>query len=96
MEYSAKIVDCIEPLTIFEKDFKRFWQGYEYASDKSKQKPGALSLILKKLGLQSLQFLSTFEFNITFTLHCGETLLITNSLHVSLISNWLTHAVEYI
>ena len=39
-------------------------------------------LIHKKIGLQSLQISSTFEFNIIFTLHCGETLLITNSIHV--------------
>ena len=53
-------------------------------------------LFHKKLGLQYLQISSTFEFIIVFTLHCSETLLIANSVHVSLISNWFTHAVEYI
>ena len=42
----------------------------------------------RKLGLQSLQISPTFKFNFISTLlSCGETLLITNSIHVSLISN---------
>ena len=52
-------------------------------------------LFHKKLGLQSLQFSFTFKFNFIFTLlPCGETLLITNSILVSLISNFFTHSVE--
>ena len=35
----------------------------------------------KKIALQSLQISSTFKFNFIFTLPCGETLLITNSIH---------------
>ena len=54
----------------------RFSQGYESASDKAKQNPGALPLIAQKLGLQSLQIFSTFKFNFIFTLPGGETLLI--------------------
>ena len=50
MELSAKIVDCIQPLTIFAKHFiLGVLQGYEYASDKVKQDPGALPLILQKI-----------------------------------------------
>ena len=49
MELSAKIVDCIQPLTIFAKHFiLGASQGYEYASDKAKQNPGALLLIPQK------------------------------------------------
>ena len=57
MELSAKIVDCIQSLTIFAKHFILVVsQGYEYASDKAKQTLGALSLIPQKLGLQSANF----------------------------------------
>ena len=50
-------------------------------------------LFHKKLRLQSLQVSSSFKFNVIFTLvPCGETLLITNSIHVSLIPNLLTRA----
>ena len=49
MELSAKIVDYIQPLTIFAKYFiLGVSQGYEYASDIAKQNPGALSLIALK------------------------------------------------
>ena len=50
MELSAKIVDCIQPLTIFAKHFVLgVSTSYEYASDKAKQNPGALSLIPQKV-----------------------------------------------
>ena len=50
MELFPKIVDCIQPLTIFAKDFLLgLSQGYKYASDKTKQNPGALSLISQKV-----------------------------------------------
>ena len=50
MELSAKKVDCIQPLTIFAKHFiLGVSQGYEYASDKTKQNLGALSLIPRKI-----------------------------------------------
>ena len=69
VELSAKIVDCIQQLTIFVKHFiLDVSQGYEYASDKAKQNPGALSLIPQKIRLQSLQISSTFKFNFIFTL----------------------------
>ena len=46
MEFSAKIIDCIQPLTIFAKHFiSGVSQDYEYVSDKAKQNPVALSLI---------------------------------------------------
>ena len=49
MELSAKIIGCIQPLTIFMKHFiLGISKGYEYASDKTKQNPGALSLIPQK------------------------------------------------
>ena len=54
-------------------------------------------LFHKKLGQQSQQIFSTFKFNFIFTLlltYAG-TLLITNLIHVSLISNWFNYAVEY-
>ena len=50
MELFAKIVDCIQPLTIFSKHFILFVsQGYEYASDRTKQNPGILSFISQKI-----------------------------------------------
>ena len=50
MELSPKIIDCIQPLTIFAKHFiLGVSQGYEYASDKAKQNSGALSLISQKI-----------------------------------------------
>ena len=50
MKFSTKIVNCIQPLTIFEKHFiLGVSQGYEYVSDKVKQNPGALSLIPEKI-----------------------------------------------
>ena len=42
-------------------------------------------LFHKKLELQSLEISATFKFNFIFTLPCGETLLITVQLRVSLI-----------
>ena len=45
-EVSSKIVDCIQPITIFKKPFiLRVSQGHEYVSNNAKQNPGALSLI---------------------------------------------------
>ena len=50
MEFSTKIVDCIQPLTIFAKHFiLGVSQGYEYVFDKAEQNRGALSLILQKI-----------------------------------------------
>ena len=50
MELPAKIVDCIQPLTIFAKHFiLGVSQGYEYTSDTAKQNPGELSLITPKI-----------------------------------------------
>ena len=50
IEFSAKIVDFIQPFTIFEKLFiLGVSQGHEYASNKDKQNPGALSLIPQKI-----------------------------------------------
>ena len=50
MELFAKIVDCIQPFTIFAEHFiLGVSQGYEYASDKTKQNNGALSFILQKI-----------------------------------------------
>ena len=49
MELSAKIVDSIQPLTVFVKHFLLdVSQSYEYASDKAKQNHGALLLIPQK------------------------------------------------
>ena len=51
MEVSVKIFDCIQPLTIFARDFIfGVSQGYEYAPDKTKQNPSALSFIAQKIG----------------------------------------------
>ena len=59
MEIFAKIVDCIQPLTIFGK------QIYQYASDKTKQNPGALSSISQnikiKISTHFHQFLSLLK-----------------------------------
>ena len=49
MELSSKIVDCIQPLTVFAKHFILcVSQGFEYASDKAKQNPRAFLLIPQK------------------------------------------------
>ena len=43
MKLSAKIVDCIQQLTIFAKHFMLgVSQGYECVSDEAKQNPGLL------------------------------------------------------
>ena len=98
MAFPAKIVDCVQPLTIFAKHFiLGVSQGYEYASDKAKEIPSALSLILQKVGtVISANFYFTFKFSFILTLPCGETLLITNSIYVSRISNLFNHPVQYI
>ena len=50
MKLFAKIVDCIQPLTIFVKQFKLgISQGYEYVFDKTKQNPGPLPFISQKI-----------------------------------------------
>ena len=47
--FLAKIFGCIQPLALFAKHFiLGVLQGYEYASDKTKQNPGALSFISQK------------------------------------------------
>ena len=46
MKFSAKIVDCIQLLTIYLYGVS---QGYEYACDKAKQNPGVLSFIPQKI-----------------------------------------------
>ena len=50
MALSAKIVDCIQPLTIFAKHFLLgASQGFENASDKTKENTGALPFISQKI-----------------------------------------------
>ena len=93
MEFSTKIVDCIQPLTIFAKHLiLGVSQSYEYVSDKAKQNPGALHSTEN----QDCNLCKLLKFNFIFTLPCSETLLITNSIRLSLISTGFNHAVEYI
>ena len=91
IELFTNIVDCIQLLTIFAKHSILGVSQVRYASGKKKRKKKNLvrcHLIHKKSGLQSLQISSTFKFNFIFTLlPYGETLLIANSIHVSLISH---------
>ena len=50
MEVFAKLVDCIQPFTIFAKRFLLFVsQGNEYAFEKAKQNPGVLSIISQNI-----------------------------------------------
>ena len=51
MELSEKIVDCIQTLVIFAKHYfiLSVSQGYEIASDKTKQNPAALLFISQKI-----------------------------------------------
>ena len=50
MEIFAKNVDCFHALIIFSKHFILVAsQGYEYASDKTKEKSGALSFVSQKI-----------------------------------------------
>ena len=49
IELFSKIIDCIQPFTIFAKHvILGVSQGHEYASDKAKQNPGPLPLIPQK------------------------------------------------
>ena len=45
MKLFAKIVDCIQPLTISKDFILGFLQGYKCDYDKTKQNPGALSFV---------------------------------------------------
>ena len=46
IDFSPKLVDCIQPLTIFAKKTSYdVSQGYEYAFDKANQNSDVLSLI---------------------------------------------------
>ena len=50
MELFAKLVDCIQPLTVFGKhSILGISQAFEYASDKTKQKPGAFSFMSQNI-----------------------------------------------
>ena len=55
----AKIVDCIQPLTIFAKHLMlRVSQGCKYASNKTKANADALSIISQKISTKiSAKFL---------------------------------------
>ena len=54
MEFSAKIVECIQPFTIFAKrSMLSISQGYEYVSNKSKQKHGLLSFTWQKVAISA-------------------------------------------
>ena len=66
-------------------------QSYKCASDKTKQKLVVLSFISQKIRIQSLKISCIFKFIFIFALS-----KITNSVHVGLISNWFTHAFEYV
>ena len=61
MELSAKIVDCIQSLTVFAKHFVLgVAQCYDYAADRAKQILGALSHIPQKIS--TAIFASFFHF----------------------------------
>ena len=67
MEHFAKMADCIQPLTIFEKHFiLDVSQCYEYSSDKLNKILVRCHLFNKIIGLQPLQFL---HFQIQIYLH---------------------------
>ena len=64
---------------------------------KTKEKVSALPFISQKIWTAISAISSTFKFGFIFALSpYGETLLVANSIHLSLISNLLTHAAEYI
>ena len=87
MELFAKIVHCIQPLTIFAKQFILFVsQGYEYAYDKTKQNPGVWSLISQKIrsAISEYLFLNSI---LCSNYYPAVRRLIKNSIHVSFISN---------
>ena len=72
--HSAKVVDFIQPLTNFEKHFiLGVSQGYEYASDKAKQNPGAFSHIPQKIrtGISANFFHIYIQYYIHITLWLG-------------------------
>ena len=51
MELFAKIVDWIQPLTTYQvkHSILGISQAFEYASDKTKQKPGAFSFMSQNI-----------------------------------------------
>ena len=49
MELSAKILDCIQPLTVAKHFIWGVLQGHEYVSHEAKQNHGALSLFPQKI-----------------------------------------------
>ena len=50
MKLFAEIVDCIQLSTIFTKHYiLDVSQGYEYASNKTKENPGVLPFISQKI-----------------------------------------------
>ena len=83
MDASAKLVECIQPLTVFTKrSILGISQGFEYVSNKTKQKPTALSFIS-----QELRFVPFLNSNLSPHYYYVLRLLITNSINMSLISN---------
>ena len=82
MELPAKIIDYIQPLSIFTKHFiLGVSEGY-MTLIRLKKILVDCHVFHKNLGLQSLQTFFTFKFNIIIRLHYGEALLITNLIHL--------------
>ena len=100
MELFAKIVEYIQPVTIFIKQFMFHKVSHRVINMpliKLNKILVSCHIFHKKLSRSSLQIFSTFKFSFFLTLlPCGEILLITNLVHVSLILNWFTYAIEYI
>ena len=86
MELFVNIYDCIQPLTVFAKHSILGVSQGKCASDKAKQKLGALSFNSQKIraaiSADFIQFLIQFYLHIIT--YC-ETLLNANSTHVSFL-----------
>ena len=88
MEPFANIVECIQPMTIFAKHSILAVSQGRYASGKTKEKLGAFLFISQKIKTAISADFFHFKLNFIFTLlPYVKTLLIANSIHVSLISS---------
>ena len=79
MDIFAKLVECIQPLTVFIKcSILGISQGYEYGSNKTKPKPTALSSVS-----QELRFVPFLNSSLSPHYYLALRLLITSSINVT-------------
>ena len=93
MELFANIVDYIQTLTIFTKDFILVFSQGKCASDKTKQNLGALSLISHKILTNHHLPVPTHhsKFRLTLSNFFGECKEIQSKLHsiITILLQWV-------